>query len=381
MNEIVNQPVKKIIWKNLIFFAVTTLLGVIGTPIYLSYHRLSLSETLLFAFFMIATPLSITLGYHRLFAHVTFRANAFVRFLVLFFGAAAFQQSALKWASQHREHHRYVDTDRDPYNIKKGFFYAHIGWLIFWKHHFNFDNVKDLNRNRLVVHQHKYYHLWAITAGIILPLLIGFLTGHPLGALLISVCLRLTIVYHGTFCINSVCHMFGRATYDIYSSARDHWVAALITCGEGYHNFHHHFPSDYRNGVRWYHWDPTKWTISILSFFGLASNLKRVSKFQIMWARITAENLRVQDMLGTIESHPHFSLIQKAFQTQYTLLRQTLGEWELAARKRQLLIGEGLVKRSDELKQALVQIEEAKQKFRQMLTHWKSYCSRVPATV
>ena len=112
------QSVKKVIWTNAIFFFVTTLLGVFGTSPYLPPFGVSLSEALLFLFYTVATGTSITLGYHRLFAHNVFKANVLVRFLVLFFGAAAFEQSALRWASQHRDHHRFVDTDRDPYSIK-----------------------------------------------------------------------------------------------------------------------------------------------------------------------------------------------------------------------------------------------------------------------
>ena len=113
------MPVKKVVWSNIAFFVMTTLFAAVGTPIYFVHSGISISEVLLFVFYILATSLSITMGYHRLFAHSTFKANAFVRFLVLFFGAAAFQQSALKWASQHRDHHRYVDTEQDPYNIKK----------------------------------------------------------------------------------------------------------------------------------------------------------------------------------------------------------------------------------------------------------------------
>ena len=95
--------------------------------------------------------------------------------LALFFGAASFQQSALKWSSQHRDHHQYVDTDRDPYDISRGFWYAHVGWILFWKHPINYDNVKDLQQNALVMSQHKHYRLWSIGSGLILPLLIGAL--------------------------------------------------------------------------------------------------------------------------------------------------------------------------------------------------------------
>jgi len=113
------------------FFAITTLLGVVGAPIYLYHYGISLSEVLLLVFYIAATGLSVTVGYHRLYAHATFKAHPVIHFLTLFFGAAAFEQSALLWSAQHRYHHQYVDTDQDPYNIKKGFFYAHMGWLIF----------------------------------------------------------------------------------------------------------------------------------------------------------------------------------------------------------------------------------------------------------
>src|SRR6185436_18588993 len=103
------------------------------------------------------------------FAHTAFKANAAVRFFVLFFGAAAFEQSALKWASQHRRHHQYTDTEKDPYNIKQGFFYAHVGWIMFWKHSVDYSNVKDLQKSRLVMSQHRRYQWWSMTAGVVTP--------------------------------------------------------------------------------------------------------------------------------------------------------------------------------------------------------------------
>ncbi len=298
-----SAPVKKMMWNNIAFFTITTILGVIGTPLYIHRFGLSMPEVLLFVFYMIITPLSITMGYHRLFAHATFKAKPLVRFIILFFGAAAFEQSALKWASQHRDHHRYVDTDLDPYNIKRGFFYAHIGWLIFWKHKTCYENVKDLQKSRLIMHQHQHYRLWAVMSGVLLPIAIGGLTGHWLGALLFSVCTRITLVYHATFCINSFCHMFGQATYDRNSSAKDHWLAALITFGEGYHNFHHRFPYDYRNGVRWYHWDPSKWIIAGLAKLGLVWDLKRAKNARIIAAQFSDETQRIKRALIEIEKH------------------------------------------------------------------------------
>ncbi len=341
------RPVKKVIWVNIIFFTVTTLFGVVGTFFYLICFGISIPEVLLALFYAIATSTSITLGYHRLFAHNAFKASALVRFLVLFFGAAAFEQSAFRWVSQHREHHQFVDTDRDPYNIKKGFFYAHIGWLIFWEHPTHYENVTDLHKSRLIMHQHRHYMIWSVVTGILIPVLIGALTGHMLGAFLLAVCTRLTLVYHATFCINSVCHMFGKATYDIYSSAKDHWLAALITNGEGYHNYHHHFPGDYRNGVRWYQWDPTKWIIALLAHLGLARDLKRVSGFRIVAAQLAAENQRIEDILLASMENPGALTFRDMLQSQYERLKQTLSAWEHSAREYQAILRQNMAARAE----------------------------------
>jgi len=272
-------------WFNMIFIGANTLIALIGGPWYVSLYGLSTPVVVLMVFYIYATGLSITVGYHRLFAHVTYKANALVQFLLLFFGAAAFEQSALAWSSQHRSHHQFVDNVGDPHNIKKGFFWAHMGWLIFGRHDFFYDNVPDLVRNKMVMHQARHYALWGLTAGIVVPVLIGALMGHALGAFIFAVCVRITFVYHSTWCINSVCHMFGKPTYDPAASAKDHWLVAIVTLGEGYHSFHHRFPTDYRNGVRWYHFDPSKWIIFTLEKIGFAWDVKRTLKSRVIEAR------------------------------------------------------------------------------------------------
>ena len=262
-------------WAGVVLFAVLISCGVIGTPIYIYHRGLALSEILLFVFYFFATSFSITVGYHRLFSHVTYKTNDLVRFLLLFFGAATYEESALKWASQHRQHHQYTDTNLDPHNSTRGFWYCHIGWILFYKHAVNHDNVKDLLQNKLVMHQHKYYDAWSLVAGILLPLGIGYATGHLLGAFVMSVCLRMFLVMNSAFLINSYAHMIGDKKFDSKASASDHWLGAIATNGEGYHSFHHKFPNDYRNGVLWYHWDPSKRCIYLLSQLGLAWDLKR----------------------------------------------------------------------------------------------------------
>lgn len=258
--------------------------GVIGTPFYIHYYGVSKPELALFFFYFFATGMSITVGYHRLFSHASYKTNDFVRFLLLFFGAATYEESALKWASQHRQHHQFTDTEKDPHNSKRGFWYCHVGWILFYKHCVNHDNVKDLLQNKLVMNQHKYYNFWALFAGILLPMMIGVWIGHPLGAFVMSVCLRMFLIMNAAFLINSYAHMIGDNGYNRKESAADHWLGAIITNGEGYHSFHHRFPNDYRNGVMWYHWDPTKWVIYLLSCIGFTWDLKRTPNDKILAA-------------------------------------------------------------------------------------------------
>ena len=321
------SPTRKPNLTNISLLGSLLLITVTALPYYAVHVGISRSEWWLFLSFVIATGLSITVGYHRLFAHRSFQASPLVTFLALFFGAGALEQSALTWSSQHRDHHRYVDTERDPYNIKQGFWYAHIGWMLFRRERPTTLNVQDLSADPLIRHQHRYYMLWAMVAGVLLPLAIGALTGHLLGAFLLGVVGRLTLVHHSTWSINSICHTFGKATYDIDATARDHWLVAFLTNGEGYHNFHHRFSSDYRNGVRWYQWDPSKWTIALLSWCGLAGKLYRASPQAILAAKAAAEHQRVERELGRQRSADIAALLELV-RDRYGALKTALYEWE-----------------------------------------------------
>lgn len=232
---------------------------------------------------------SITLGYHRLFSHLSFKASWPVKLFTLIFGASAFEGSAIEWTTDHREHHKHVDHDEDPYNINKGFFWAHIGWL-FVKFRIDppFDNAKDLLQDKMVMWQHRNFVKIAIITSFVMPPLIGWWWGGPataLGAFLIGGFLRVVAVQHATFAINSLCHYIGDRPYDDKVSARDSWFVALVTFGEGYHNFHHTFQHDYRNGVKPWQFDPTKWTVWLLNKFGLVTDIRRVPDQKIKEAQ------------------------------------------------------------------------------------------------
>lgn len=280
-------PVPKTRLTGIVFFIVIHLAAFVGSPLYIYYFGVTPAELALFLFFTGMTGMAITMGYHRLFAHTTYKTNNFIRFLLLFFGAATFEQSALKWSSQHRQHHIFTDTDQDPYNINKGFWYAHAGWILFWKHKVNYENVPDLKECPMVMHQHKWYTVWSFGAGVVLPFLLGCAIGRPLGAAVLLLALRMVIVIHSAFFINSFAHTFGTTPYDASISAKDNLIGAFLTNGEGYHNFHHRFPHDYRNGIKWYHWDPTKWCIAACSKLGWTWDLKETSKERIEAAQKT----------------------------------------------------------------------------------------------
>lgn len=229
--------------------------------------------------------LAITGGYHRLFSHKSYEASPILRALYLFFGAAAAQNSALVWSADHRRHHAYTDESRDPYNIRKGFIWAHIGWIFFRDEERDLSLANDLADDPLVAFQDRHYILLAILGAAVLPAALGLLWGDPIGALLVAAFLRLAAQWHSTFSVNSLTHTIGRRPYSVAVSARDSFLTALVTLGEGYHNFHHRFQRDYRNGVRWYHFDPTKWAVWSFARVGLARDLRRTPKERILKAR------------------------------------------------------------------------------------------------
>lgn len=280
---------KQIDWPVALFLILNPLVGFTVFFIYIYFFDVPLAIWISFLTFAALTNLSITAGYHRLLAHRSYETNIFVKFFLLIFGSSAFQGPALKWASDHRRHHGHIDTEKDPYSIKRGFWYAHMGWL-FFKESVDLEiKAPDLEKDRLLQHQNKYYLLWSIGAGFVLPTILGIAFGAPIGGLIILGSLRIFITQQSTFFVNSLCHTLGQQTYSKEISARDSFIVAVLTHGEGYHNFHHQFQIDYRNGINWYHWDPTKWAIQFLKLLGLAKKLKTIPAQEILKARLNAE--------------------------------------------------------------------------------------------
>ncbi len=290
-------------WVNVVFLTATPLIAVVGVIWYVLRVGFFWGDFALFALMYMATGMSITAGYHRYFSHKTYEAHWTVKLFYLLFGAAAVENSALSWSSDHRYHHRFVDTDQDPYDIMKGIFWAHMGWVFYKTYPVRtYANAPELKADRMVMWQHRWYLPITIALSFGIPLLVGiFITGRPGGALLWGAFLRVVAVQHGTFFINSAAHYYGRRPYSVKDTSRDNPWLAMFTFGEGYHNFHHTFQNDYRNGIRWYHWDPSKWLIGGLSLLGLTWKLNKVTDYAITRARIEMDQDRVRTRL---ERHP-----------------------------------------------------------------------------
>lgn len=321
------------IWPTTLMFLLTFLAAVTVVPWYGFRHGYSAGAWGFFVFFLYANGMSITGGYHRLWAHRTYEAHWSLRLFYLVFGTMALQNSVLVWSSGHRTHHLNVDDEeRDPYSIRRGFWFAHIGWMIreYPSGVPDFTNVPDLRRDPMLAFQHRFYLPLAITSNFALPLLAGWLIGDVWGTFMLAGILRLVVSHHVTFFINSLAHMWGSRPYTDTNSARDNGVLAFFTYGEGYHNFHHNFAHDYRNGVRWWQWDPTKWLISGLQWVGLTRRLKRTPVFQIQRALLAMQFTRAQEKLARLTpatGHSHIEQLRQRIAHEYESFLAAVSDW------------------------------------------------------
>lgn len=352
----------KIDWKVTPFLVLNPIFATILTTVYFVNGGGSLAIFIFAIVFAILTNLSITAGYHRLFAHRTYEAHPVLRFIYLFLGTSAFQGSALKWSADHRIHHNKVDTEQDPYSIKKGFWYAHMGWLFDKTSTDPNPKAADLEKDPMIVFQHRYYEPLAFIVGFGFPALVGWMLGDVWGGLIIAGSLRIALTQQSTFFVNSLSHTFGKQTYSDEITARDNFIVAVLTHGEGYHNFHHRFQTDYRNGVRWYHWDPTKWTIQMTAALGMAKNLRRISNPEILKARLHMEEKHLTT--SGLSAEWVASLKEKVLEAQYKL-RDLKKDYEK--------LKEDMNSASKQKLEALrEQIRQAKLEFEYALKMWRT---------
>ena len=276
-----NNRDHRVVWSSAgIFIVVLHAVTAISLLLYLGTRQPSASILIAAALILFLSHIGITAGYHRLYAHRAYKLARPVEALLLFLGTLAIQGSVIRWSFDHRAHHRFVDRDGDPYCVHKGFWHAHVLWLFGEQPPLD-GTVRDLFENPLVRFQSKYFALLALAGNFLVLALVGGILHDWLSAFVFVVLVRVVLSYHITWSINSLAHYWGSRSYSKELTARDNYLVALITVGEGYHNYHHTFPSDYRNGIRWFHVDPGKWIIWLLGKVGLASNLRSHSEPRI----------------------------------------------------------------------------------------------------
>jgi stearoyl-CoA desaturase (delta-9 desaturase) len=351
----------RLILTNILVFVITGLIATVIVPLEAiknGFDGFEITACIVLIYF---SGMSITAGYHRLWSHKAYEANAFVRVVLAIGGAMSLQNSILHWCSDHRVHHKHVDdNDQDPYSANKGFWYSHMGWMLReyqGSRYADYKNCRDLQKDKVVTWQHNHYLVIMLIANFGIPLILGWLNGDIWGMLLLAGVFRLVVVHHVTFFINSIAHIWGRQPYTDDNSARDNDILAFFTFGEGYHNFHHIFEYDYRNGVKWWQFDPTKWLIGGLSFIGFTKNLRRCPEERIEKAKVKMQLKRAQAKVSSLHNADEIML---RIQSEYELLAQRMTEY-YAAKKRLMNMKKHNLKRSYEKLEIHYQYKELKQ--------------------
>ncbi|KAI9293504.1 hypothetical protein K502DRAFT_318254 [Neoconidiobolus thromboides FSU 785] len=291
---------QQINWPQALLLTITPTIAVYG----MLKAKLQLNTAIFAVLYFVLSELGITAGYHRYWSHRSYSASAPLRVFLMLAGSAAVQGSIMWWCKDHRVHHRFTDTEKDPYNSKKGLLWSHVGWMIFRKDSDKIGRaeIDDLEKDAIVKFQHQNYVPLALFMGFILPTIIpGVFWGDWEGGYFYSAVVRLVLVHHATFCINSLAHWLGDASYDDKLSPRDFFITALITMGEGYHNFHHEFPQDYRNAIKFYQYDPTKWFIYLVSLVGLSYDLKVFPENEVRKGAYMMKVKKLDEVKATIK--------------------------------------------------------------------------------
>jgi stearoyl-CoA desaturase (delta-9 desaturase) len=250
------------------------------------------SDFIVFAILYIPTGLGITVGFHRLFTHRSFKVGPRTRAVIGALGSAAIEGPVISWVADHRKHHAFSDKEGDPHSPHvghgegvwaqfKGFFHAHVGWLFIHTQRGNKNRfAPDLLKDPVVRFIDRTFLLWA-AAGLAIPFGLGVAIGGTvlagLSGMLWGGAVRIFVLHHVTYSINSLCHMFGKRDFDTTDESRNLAWLALPTLGEAWHNSHHAFPTSAVHGLKRTQLDPSAAVIWALEKLGLAWDVVRIS--------------------------------------------------------------------------------------------------------
>jgi stearoyl-CoA desaturase (delta-9 desaturase) len=213
----------------------------------------------------------VTAGYHRYFSHRSFRTSRVFQFILAFMAQTSAQKGVLWWAAHHRHHHRYSDTEEDLHSpLRFGFWWSHVGWIL--------SNKYNATREELIGDFHKFAELrWLNKYYLVPPIAMAALLFVIGGwsALVWGFFIRTVMLWHGSFTINSLCHVFGFRRYQTTDTSRNSLILSLVTLGEGWHNNHHHYMASARQGFFWWEVDVTYYVLKVLSWFRIVWDLRQ----------------------------------------------------------------------------------------------------------
>ena len=293
---------------------ITPFIGLIVAIVLLMQgNYLTTTDLVLFLTFYAITTYGLTMGYHRLFTHKSFRCVPAVKAALCIAGSMAAQGPVIFWVACHRKHHMFSDEAEDPHSptyggggfrgLMLGWWHSHMGWMFNHTPENYFKLAPDLLRDKTLMTLTRLYFVW-IAAGIIIPGIIGglvagnmmgFVTGMIWGGFV-----RIFFVHHTTWSINSVCHMFGAAPFESEDESRNNVVCALLTFGEGWHNNHHAFPTSARHGLMWWQLDMVYILIKVLAAFRLVSDI-RLPEPELMKSRLRSLKSKVTEAIPAVE--------------------------------------------------------------------------------
>ncbi|RHY86205.1 hypothetical protein DYB37_013492 [Aphanomyces astaci] len=241
------------------------------------------ANLVLWVSFWFWAALGVTAGSHRLWSHRSYKAKLPLQIFLMLLSSMAYQNSIFEWSRDHRVHHKGSDTTADPHNSNRGFFFAHMGWLLTRKHPDVFTesrkiNNRDLETDPIVQFQKRHYQVIGLGMCYGFPTIVGYVCfGSAWQGFWIGGVFRHVWLLHMTWCVNSVAHFFGYKPYDRNIRAVENLFVSIGAVGEGWHNYHHRYPTDYATSEFGflYQWNPTKLFIEIMAAVGLAYDLKR----------------------------------------------------------------------------------------------------------
>ncbi|KAM9477718.1 stearoyl-CoA desaturase b [Clarias gariepinus] len=280
------MPPMRIVWRNVVLMTFLHIGGVYGLSLIPSAKAL----TLVWAWicFMIS-GIGVTAGVHRLWSHRSYKAKLPLRIFLAIGNSMAFQNDIYEWSRDHRVHHKYSDTNADPHNVSRGFFFSHIGWLLVRKHPDVIEkgsklDLSDLKADGVVMFQRRYYKLSVVVMCFIFPTLVPwyFWDESLWVAYFIPGLLRYALVLNSSWLVNSAAHMWGMRPFDLNINPRENRFVAFSAIGEGFHNYHHTFPYDYATSEHGSLLNFTKVFIDFMCFIGLAEDRKKPSREAIL---------------------------------------------------------------------------------------------------